>query len=184
MRVVRARYITGLTATPQRRDGHHPILRFQLGPVRFSVEPRSQAALRRFEHRLTLRQTAVRLQGSLSDAGIQEVYAQLATDRARNEMILDDVIGALEAGRSPILLTERGDHLGYFADRIARVARHLVVRRGGMGAKQRREGTAQGHPGRRGTSRAGHQPLHWRTSSSTTRRCSEVWMLSRSDHET
>ncbi len=29
---VKARYITGLTATPQRRDGHHPIAEMQLGP--------------------------------------------------------------------------------------------------------------------------------------------------------
>ncbi len=32
---VRARFITGLTATPQRRDGHHPIIEMQLGPGSF-----------------------------------------------------------------------------------------------------------------------------------------------------
>ncbi len=139
MRKVRARYITGLTATPQRRDGHQPILHFQLGPVRFSVDPKSQIALRRFEHRLAVRQTRFRLQDGSSDPGIQVIYAQLAKDRSRNEMILDDVIGALEAGRSPILLTERRDHLDYFADQLGSVARHLVVLRGGMGVRQRRE---------------------------------------------
>ena len=139
MRKVRARYITGLTATPQRRDGHHPILHFQLGPTRFSLDPRSTEALRLFEHRLTVRQTAFRLQGGSSKTGIQEIYAQLATDRTRNEMILDDVIGALEEGRSPILLTERRDHLDYFASQLCNVARHLVVLRGGMGVKQRSE---------------------------------------------
>jgi hypothetical protein len=30
---VKARYVVGLTATPQRRDGHHPIMAMQLGPV-------------------------------------------------------------------------------------------------------------------------------------------------------
>ena len=29
----KARYVLGLTATPQRRDGHHPIVEMQLGPV-------------------------------------------------------------------------------------------------------------------------------------------------------
>ncbi len=48
-------------------------------------------------------------------------------------------IGALEAGRSPILLTERRDHLDYFADQLGSIARHLVVLRGGMGVRQRRE---------------------------------------------
>ena len=41
MREVRARFVTGLTATPRRRDGHHPILGFQIGPVRFSVDPKA-----------------------------------------------------------------------------------------------------------------------------------------------
>ena len=139
MRKVQARYITGLTATPRRRDGHDPILSFQLGPVRYSVNPRSHAAQRPFQHRFIVRQTSFRLQSELPGAGIQEIYAQLAADRSRNEMIIDDVVGALEGGRSPILLTERRDHVDYFAGQLGKVARHLVILRGGMGAKQRRE---------------------------------------------
>jgi superfamily II DNA or RNA helicase len=56
---------------------------------------------------------------------------------------LNDVIRALEDGRSPILLTERKDHLEYFAARLDRVARHLVILQGGMGAKARRAVLAQ-----------------------------------------
>ena len=48
------------------------------------------------------------------------------------------MIAALEEGRSPILLTERKDHLEYFADRLRKFARHLVVLQGGMSAKERR----------------------------------------------
>lgn len=58
-------------------------------------------------------------------------------------MILDDVIRALEEGRSPILLTERREHLAFFAKRLAQLARHLVVLQGGMGAKADREVRAQ-----------------------------------------
>ena len=54
---VKARYVVGLTATPQRRDGHHPILEMQLGPVRFAVDAKSQAARRPFDHRLVVRET-------------------------------------------------------------------------------------------------------------------------------
>ena len=41
---VKARYVVGLTATPQRRDGHHPITEMQLGPVRFAVDPKPGGA--------------------------------------------------------------------------------------------------------------------------------------------
>ncbi len=138
MREVRARHVTGLTATPQRRDGHQPILQFQIGPVRFSVDPKNQSDGRGFDHRVVVRETALCL--SKPDAsGIQEIYGQLASNVKRNDMILDDVIQALEDGRSPILLTERRDHLGFFAEKLRGFTRHLVILRGGMGAKQRRE---------------------------------------------
>lgn len=133
----KARYVVGLTATPQRRDGHHPITEMQLGPVRFAVDPKSEAAQRPFSHRLVVRETGFQ---TTSDAApnIQELYAALAVDEKRNRLILDDVIQALEEGRSPILLTERKDHLEHFAGRLEKFARHLVVLHGGMSAKERR----------------------------------------------
>jgi superfamily II DNA or RNA helicase len=53
------------------------------------------------------------------------------------------VLNALEEGRSPILLTERKDHLEYLAGRLRPAAKNLVILQGGMGAKQRRELAAQ-----------------------------------------
>ena len=143
MREARARYITGLTATPQRRDGHHPILQYQLGPVRFAIDPKSQAARRAFDHQLIVRETSFCLQNGASQLGIQEIYGQLATQSARNELILNDVVRALEGGRSPLLLTERRDHLDYFAERLRPLARHLVILQGGMGVRKRREALEQ-----------------------------------------
>ncbi len=139
----KARYITGLTATPRRRDGHDPITQMQLGPVRFSVDPKSQAAHHPFVHRLIVRETSFKAPSVDSNAGIQRLYAALAADESRNELILNDVIRALEDGRSPILLTERKDHLGYFAAHLCKFTRHLVVLQGGMTRKDRREAVEQ-----------------------------------------
>ena len=140
---VKARYVTGLTATPYRRDGHQPIIHMQCGPVRFAIDPKSEKAQRPFEHRLICRETAFRAASLGPGAGIQELYAAIAADGRRNELILNDVIGALEQGRSPILLTERRDHLEYFAARLRGFTRHLVVLQGGVTAKARREAKAQ-----------------------------------------
>ncbi len=140
---VKARYLTGLTATPRRRDGLHPILEIQLGPVRFVVDAKSQAARRPFDHRLIVRETAF-TGGALDPAqGIQALYAALAGDERRNRLILDDVVRALEEGRSPILLTERKDHLEHLATRVRPFVRHLVVLQGGMTPRERREVMAQ-----------------------------------------
>ena len=140
---VKAQYVTGLTATPYRRDGHQPIIHMQCGPVRFAINPKSETARRPFEHRLICRESAFRATSLSPGAGIQELYAAIAADARRNELILNDVIGALEQGRSPILLTERKDHLEYFAARLRGFTRHLVVLQGGVTPKARREAMAQ-----------------------------------------
>jgi superfamily II DNA or RNA helicase len=135
----RAKYVTGLTATPRRRDGHEPIIHMQLGPIRQTVRPRGAAAFDSLIHRLVVRETGFDPGALPEGATIQEVYAVLAKDSSRNDLIFDDVIAALEAGRSPVVLTERRDHLEHFAERLQRFAKHLVVFHGGMKARERRE---------------------------------------------
>ena len=44
LKKAKARYILGLTATPIRKDGHHPIIVMQCGPIRFRVNEKKQAA--------------------------------------------------------------------------------------------------------------------------------------------
>lgn len=136
---VKAKFVVGLTATPHRRDGHDPILTMQLGPVRFAVDAKSQAAGRLFDRKVIVRETAFPSSGAPEGVGIQELYAALAADQRRNDRIFDDVVRALEEKRSPILLTERRDHLEHFAERLQRFTRHLVVLHGGMKPKERRE---------------------------------------------
>lgn len=134
----KAKYVVGLTATPYRRDGHQPIIHMQCGPVRHAIDARSQLAKRPFEHELVCRHTAFHLADD-TDTPIQSIYAAMVVDDRRNRMLLDDIIAALEEGRSPIVLTERKDHLHFLAENLSRVARNLVVLHGGMKVKERRE---------------------------------------------
>lgn len=129
---VKARFIAGLTATPRRRDGHDPITEMQLGPARFVVKPRSEAARRTFSHRLVVQETDFRMPMVAGTPSIQDIYAWLASDEPRNRRVLDDIIQALEERRSPLVLTERKDHLEYFADHSSKVVKHVVVLQGGL----------------------------------------------------
>jgi len=134
---IKARYVVGLTATPQRRDGHQPIIHMQIGPIRFRVDPRSQSAQRPFEHRLVVRETGFELPEQASEPTIQELYGLLVTDEKRNERIINDVLLAMEEGRSPILLTERKNHLEHLHQRLKGFVRHIVVLKGGRSMKER-----------------------------------------------
>ncbi len=133
---VKARFITGLTATPNRRDGHHPILQFQLGPKRFIIND-NQTNARPFDHKLILQNTDFSLPKESTDKNIQEIYSLISSDETRNQLILGDVISALENGRSPILLTERRDHLEYFATKLKHLVPNLIILQGGMKKKDR-----------------------------------------------
>ena len=137
----KARYVLGLSATVTRKDGHHPIVFMQCGPVRFRVDARRQAAKRPFSHRVVLRTTRFALPAELDPdrPPIQRVYGALAEDDERNDLILDDVLNALETHRSPIVLTERKAHALHLAERLSRFARNVLVLHGGLGQKARRE---------------------------------------------
>lgn len=138
LKQAKAKYVYGLTATPVRKDGHHPIIMMQCGPIRFRVDSKKQAATRPFDHVVIPRYTRFIIPPGTSNQSIQEVYAALASDECRNDLIFDDLLKALDEGRSPILLTERTGHVEYFAERLKGFARNVIVLRGGMGKKQRR----------------------------------------------
>ncbi|MCC6887499.1 MAG: DEAD/DEAH box helicase [Hyphomicrobiales bacterium] len=142
-RAAKAKYVLGLFATVTRKDGHHPIIFMQCGPIRYRVDARKQAATRPFSHRVVAKKTAFRAERQTPDApvAIQDLYGLLARDTARNDMIFDDILSALEAGRSPVVITERKDHLQAIAERLAKFAKNVIVLKGGMGAKQRHQTT-------------------------------------------
>ena len=141
-----ARYVLGLSATVVRKDGHHPIVFMQCGPVRHRVDARVAAAAHPFGHTVVVRPTAFRprLGGAAETAAAEgpaygALCAELAEDAARNRMIAEDALAAVAEGRSPVVLTERRGHLETLRELLAGRVAHLVVLRGGMG---RREATA------------------------------------------
>lgn len=135
----RARYVVGLTATPRRKDGHHPIIAMQCGPVRVKVDARAQATARPFEHEVVVRTTGFTLPEHLANAGIQEIYSQLVADTSRTRLIVGDVLAAVNGGRSPLVLTERREQLDELARQLTPHVPHVLVLRGGMGVRRRRE---------------------------------------------
>ena len=140
-RRARAKYVLGLSATVTRKDGHHPIVFMQCGPIRYRASAKAEARRHPFRHRAILRPTQFRLPADIEAERppIQQVYSALAGDEERNALIIDDVLAALEARRSPVVLTERKDHAGDLARRLGRFARNVLLLRGGMGARERRE---------------------------------------------
>jgi superfamily II DNA or RNA helicase len=70
---------------------------------------------------------------------IQAVYAMLAADDERNRLIVEDVLAAAQAKRTPVVLTERREHLETLAHLLSQRVQNVFVMAGGMGKKQRKQ---------------------------------------------
>jgi len=137
MRQVKAKFIVGLTATPVRKDGHHPIIFMQCGPIRFNMSAREAVERSPFRHLVLPRHTGFRTPPEITDLTIHDAYAALVTDEERNRQIVADIIQVVREGRMPLVLTNRTDHLERLASGLSEIRRVLILK-GGMGKKQRR----------------------------------------------
>jgi very-short-patch-repair endonuclease len=140
-RRAKAKYVTGLSATVARKDGHHPIIFMQCGPVRYRVDAKAQAVARPFGHRVLVRPTGFRAAGGPTDdarAEFRLLCDALVRDDARNAMLCADVTACLEEGRRPLVLTERTEHLDLLAASLEADGIAVVRLQGGMGKKSLR----------------------------------------------
>jgi superfamily II DNA or RNA helicase len=130
---VKAKYVLGLTATPIRRDGQQPIIFMQCGPIRHkAAKPESaphdlEVIPQMFHKRIDLPQ----------EAGIQDVFRQLATDEDRTAAIGTQIESAFSQGRKVLVLTERTEHLDAIQAALIDKIPSLFVLHGRMTKKLR-----------------------------------------------
>ena len=134
---VHAKYVLGITATPNRQDGHQPIIFMQAGPIRHVVASESS----KFIQQVRLSKLQSELPPELSDTDnrphIADVYRWLMNDDKRNELIIADILSAVAQQRHPIVLTERRDHAELLGELLSQKGICFQLLRGAMGAKER-----------------------------------------------
>lgn len=133
LKAVQARYVLGLTATPVRRDSQQPVMFMLCGPIRHAARLPANAPqlLEVFPQRLT---AAVDV---ADDAPIQAVFAHLAQDAPRSQMIAASVREQYGQGRNVLVLTERTDHLESLQQMLEGTVQSLFVLHGRLGRKAR-----------------------------------------------
>jgi len=133
LRHAKAKFVMGLTATPIRRDGQQPIIFMQCGPIRHTAAQSEGAP-----HDLAV---TPRFRSSLidvpADAGIQDVFRQLANDPSRTAAVAEEVAMATQQGRKVLVLTERTEHVNAIAKALGELVPAPFVLHGRMSKKQR-----------------------------------------------
>ena len=149
---VHAKYVYGLTSTPVRLDGHHPIIFMQCGPVRVKVDSKEQIEHSTIEHFVIPRFTSFRIPIEKESAfgerhfttrmpvvQVQEIYSGLAVDEMRNQLIVNDVIKNYENGRNSLVLTERTIHVDLLSKKLMEKVPGVITLTGKSKAKDIRE---------------------------------------------
>lgn len=90
-----------------------------------------------------------------------DLYQELIADENRNRMIRDDVLEALREGRSPLVLTERREHLRALAIGLEPHVKNVVMLYGGRGLKQSRAVVSQ-------LAEKGQPKLNWRSTAKSS----------------
>jgi superfamily II DNA or RNA helicase len=140
---VSAKYIYGLTATPTRKDGHHPIIFMHCGPIRYRDDAKKQAEKRPFDHFIVPRFTSFRIH-SLAEKEekewtIQEFYTEIIKNEIRNQLIVDDLVECHQKGKNCIVLSERVEHVKILSEMLRQKIPDAISVTGGMGNKDTRE---------------------------------------------
>lgn len=125
-------YVLGLSATPVRSNGHHPIIFMQCGPVRHIAKRPTHMPEQLVVHVRHLPTPAIP-----SHASIQEVIRLLSCDDERNARIVADAITALNGGRKVLLLTKRTEHLDLLHEHFKDIQHPCFVLHGRMKTKER-----------------------------------------------
>lgn len=134
-----AQYVLGLTATPDRQDGHQKIMFMVSGPVRHKVRAEhgqnfAQRVIVRERHDLP----PIDISASGQRPHVASVYHWLSQNPSRNENIVQDVVSCAANGAQCLVLTERREHADVLAHLLDEQSVDTVVLRGGMGVKERR----------------------------------------------
>ena len=152
LKTTNAKYIYGLTATPTRKDGHHPILFMHCGPIRYRDDAKKQAEKRPFDHYIIPRFTSLKipLNRDEKDVSIQELYSEVVDHGPRNQQIVEDVLQSHKRGRNCIVLTLRTAHVELLARKIKKRSPGCCGAEGWYGLKDNTGGlsTDHGHTGR------------------------------------
>lgn len=133
MKRAKARYVLGLTATPYRRDGQHPIIFLQCGPIRHTAARPANAP-----NLLEVWPRHIEAEiGNSTDMGIQNVFRQLAGNPLRNAYLVQDICDLYAEGRKLIVLTGRTQHVEALRVALSGVIPNLYVLHGRIAKNQR-----------------------------------------------
>ena len=143
LKKIRAKNVYGLTATPIRKDGQHPIIYMQCGRIRYRVSNKELKQNKEMEHSVIVRKTNYKYisEEPKDKILISEILTDVAKCNYRNNIIIQDIKNVVQQNRVPIVLTERVEHLEILKNKLEELNLNIpiVIYKGNMGKKKVKE---------------------------------------------
>ncbi|MDF9399549.1 DEAD/DEAH box helicase [Vibrio sp. 1180_3] len=137
---IHAKYILGISATLERRDGHQPIIFMQAGRIRHTITPNSSVKfVQSLQKKEVLFEPPLQLVTQEPRPHIADVYRWLIENEMRNQLIINDIEDEVKQERVPIVLTERREHAKILSDMLTLRSIQNEVLIGAMKKKDREE---------------------------------------------
>ncbi|MFW1747288.1 DEAD/DEAH box helicase family protein [Acinetobacter guillouiae] len=135
---IKPSYVLGLTATPERQDGHQPIIFMQAGPIIYKAKFNISD--------VTLKKVLIKkdYEGEFSEKffdpesklHISSLMQHLVEDEKRNIAIINDISQCIQDGRTPLILTERKKHAESIRNKLKHLGYTTSILQGGMSQAQ------------------------------------------------
>lgn len=133
-----AKYVYGLSATPERSDGLTKALSMLCGPLRYVIDPKTQAIQQGIQRIVRPRFTGIRLPAYEPGASFNQILDPLCAHAARNELIVDDALEAASNGRHPLVLSKRKKHTDELFRLLKDRGHEPILLTGEIDAKERK----------------------------------------------
>ncbi|HDY7680395.1 TPA: DEAD/DEAH box helicase [Vibrio vulnificus] len=135
-----AKYVVGISATLERRDGHQPIIFMQAGRVRHTIKSdRNNQFAQVLDRRELNLEVPLHLSSNDPKPHISEIYRWLMLHPIRNATIVEGIQKEVSNGRVPIVLTERREHANIIAGLLNDLGITYQILVGSMKKKQQAE---------------------------------------------
>ena len=131
-----AKYVYGISATPERENGHTPIIKMQCGDIRYKVDSL------KFNKKLSIPMKVIAKKSHLNFTNqnidnyeLNEINDLIAKDIIRSENIIKDIKKEYDNGKNILVLTERLELMNYIYDKLSKYTNNIFKYYGGIGKK-------------------------------------------------
>ena len=133
---INSKYVYGVTATPERENGHTPIIKMQCGDIRYEVNEKKFNKSLQIPMKVYIKyHYLTNVDKSILDYSINEINNLIINDNSRNEKIINDIKLEFANKKNILVLTERIEHLNYLQEKLLALTKNILVYKGGLGKK-------------------------------------------------